>query len=85
MEVGLQLKQEAVDLDISIENPTEALELEYQTPDFDDAVDIDTYQQQVGLSSSSSSFDSSVNDHIGKATAFMLSLAKRANQSKDIN
>ena len=83
MEAGLQLKHE-VDLDISIENPTEALELEYQNPDFDDtSVDADSYQQQVGLSSSSS-FDSSVHEHIGKATAFMLSLAKRANQSKEL-
>lgn len=81
MDVGLQLKQEAIDLDLGIDNPAEALELEYQNPDFDETVDTDTYQPQAGHSSSSA-YDSSVHERIGKATAFMLSLAKRANQSK---
>ncbi|XP_034238132.1 protein bric-a-brac 2-like isoform X3 [Thrips palmi] len=80
MEVGLQLKQESVDLDLDIDNPTEALELEYQNPEFDETVDTDTYQNQAGHPSSSA-YDSSVHERIGKATAFMLSLAKRANQN----
>lgn len=81
MDVGLQLKQESVDLDLNIDNPTEALELEYQNPEFDETVDTDAYQNQASHSSSSA-YDSSVHERIGKATAFMLSLAKRANQSE---
>ncbi|KAE8751526.1 hypothetical protein FOCC_FOCC001773 [Frankliniella occidentalis] len=77
---GFQLKQEAVDLDLAIDNPTEALELEYQNPEADETVDTDTYLQQGGISSTSP-FDPAVHDRIGKATAFMLSLAKRANQN----
>ncbi|KAK3926780.1 Longitudinals lacking protein-like [Frankliniella fusca] len=78
VEGGFQLKQEAVDLDLAIDNPTEALELEYQNPDTDETVDTDTYLQQGGLSSP---YDPTLHDRIGKATAFMLSLAKRANQN----
>lgn len=79
VDVGLQLKQEAVDLDLGMDNPTEALELEYQNPDFDDTIDTDSYQQQIGLTSSVG-FES-VHERIGNATAFMLSLAQRANQN----
>lgn len=73
-------------MDTGIENPTEALELEYQNPDFDETIDIDTYRRPIGLSSPpNQAFDSSMHERIGKATAFMLSLAQRANQSEQIN